>query len=168
MVREGQTLIQHFLNAPFRICAPFHRKKKLNTRFPLLLESLASPYPTPVAALYEKNRIFPLCHQFPRLLFMPTLSSLSQCTPPSLHPPFTVTWLHLMTGLTPAYRIKLISTKQGGRVGGRRRGRGGGVVAEERQQQGVRRKVQQEEGTIKSGPLGDWCWASCSAGCWGW
>lgn len=61
---------------------------------------------------------------------MPTLSSLSQCTPPSLHPPFTVTWLHLMTGLTPAYRIKLISTKQGSVEGGgrvkKRKRRGGG------------------------------------------
>lgn len=44
---------------------------------------------------------------------MPTLSLLSQITPPSLHPLFTVTWLHLMMRLTPAYRIKLISTKQG-------------------------------------------------------
>lgn len=32
-------------------------------------------------------------------------------------------------------------------------------------QQGVRRKVQQEEGTIKNGTLGGWCRASCSVGC---
>lgn len=57
-------------------------------------------------------------------------------------PPFTVTWLLLMTRLTPAYRIKLISTKQGlvGFGGVKRRG-----VAEGVQQQGVRRK---EEDTI--------------------
>lgn len=124
--------------------------------------------PSSRCPLYKKNRIFPLCHQFPHLLFMPTLSLLSQCTPPSLHPTFTVTWLHLMTGLTPAYRIKLISTKQGSVEGGgaKRRKRQG--VAEGGQQQGVRRKVQQEEGTIRNGPLGGWCWASCSAGCWGW
>lgn len=76
-------------------------------------------------------------------------------------------------GLTPAYRIKLISTKQGslregGREGGEAEKRNRWGLAEWGQQQGVRRKVQQEEGTIKNGLLGDWCWASFSAGCWGW
>lgn len=80
----------------------------------------------------QENCISPLCQLFCRLLFLPALSSLSQCTPPTLHPLFTVTWLCLMTELTPAYRIKLISTKRGsvegvwGLGGGWRRGRGGG------------------------------------------
>lgn len=110
-----------FTECPFTL--PLLSLEKVKIRF---FPSSGLPclsIPSSCCPLYEKNRIFPLCHQFPHLLFMPTLSSLSQCTPPSLHPPFTVTWLHLMTGLTPAYRIKLISTKQGSAEGG---GRGGG------------------------------------------
>lgn len=79
------------------------------------LDSFAPLYPVPL--VQEKNTqencISPLCQLFCRLLFLPALSSLSQCTPPTLHPLFTVTWLCLMTELTPAYRIKLISTKRG-------------------------------------------------------
>lgn len=57
-----------------------------------------------------------------------------------------------MTQLTPAYRIKLISTKQGSaQGGGEDQEAGGGTQAEGRPQQGVSRDVQQEEGTIKTG-----------------
>lgn len=57
---------------------------------------------------------FPTCWWFPLAVKLP---------PPPLHPLFTVTWHHLMKGLTPAYRIKLISAKQGSVEGG-----GGGSV----------------------------------------
>lgn len=90
--------------------------------------------------------LFPLYHNAP--------------LPPSPSLPFAATWLHLMTGLTPAYRIKLISTKQGPVEGG---GGDGGVRTTTGGQGGG--KVQQEEGTI-NGPPGGWCWASSSAGCW--
>lgn len=85
--------------------------EKVKARFSILVGSVLSLFLLPHA--WERNTIFTLWHQFPHLLFMPTLSLLSQITPPSLHPLFTVTWLHLMMRLTPAYRIKLISTKQG-------------------------------------------------------
>lgn len=70
-----------------------------------------------------------------------------------------MTWLYLMMELTPAYRIKLISVKQG--LVGRRGGRDG---KRENNNRGAGRKVQQEDGTIKNGPLGGWWWA----GYWGW
>lgn len=97
------------------------------------LDSFAPLYP--VALVQEKNTRKLYFSTLPAILpfvVLPALSSLSQCTPPTLHPLFTMTWLCLMTELTPAYRIKLISTKRDrwrefGGVGGRwRRGRGGG------------------------------------------
>ena len=92
----------------------------MNTRFPLLFDSLASPYPPPVAPLYEKKQDFsalPPISSF-AVYAHSVLAFTMHPSFPSPPPPFTVTWLHLMTGLTPAYRIKLISTKQGSVEGG--------------------------------------------------
>lgn len=92
---------------PLHFTTPLLRKSE-NKSVPLFGLPFLS-IPSSCWPLYEKTGFF----RFETYFSICCLCSLC----PRIHnaplPPFNVTWLHLMTGLTPAYRIKLISTKQG-------------------------------------------------------
>lgn len=121
------------------------------------------------------SSIFTSCHQFPVYSLLSNsfvASEVHSSVPSPLSPPprslFTATWLHLNKRLTPAYRIKLISTKQGlvqeGRGGwwGCCGGGGKGKTTTGGQERSTARRGhngEQAAGCLGvRGLLGGWCW----------